>query len=79
MITASVYGRLGGNPVTRTTASGKEMVTGSICVDVARPSDSEDAEWVSLVAFGTPAETLAKHRKGDLRDGAPLPEALYGS
>jgi single-strand DNA-binding protein len=67
VITAAAYGRLGADPVSRTTAAGKDMVTGALAVDVARPpSESDDTEWIGIVAFGAVANTLLLHRKGDL-------------
>ena len=66
MITASCYGRLGADPVARTTASGKEMVTASVCIDVSRSGQGEDAEWINIAAFGAVAQTLSQHQKGDL-------------
>jgi single-strand DNA-binding protein len=66
MISAAVYGRLGADPVNRTTASGKEMVTALICVDVARPGEGKDTEWVNIAAFAAVAARLAQHKRGDL-------------
>ena len=40
------------------------MVTASMVVDLGR--DAEAPEWFSLIAFGTAAEVLAKHGKGDM-------------
>ncbi|MFN4089346.1 MAG: single-stranded DNA-binding protein [Alphaproteobacteria bacterium] len=67
MIRASLYGRLGGDPVERTTSNGNTMVTASLAVDVARyGSGDEDSEWFSVAAFGTVGEALKRHQKGDL-------------
>ena len=66
MIRASVYGRLGGDPVERETRSSKEMVTVSLAVNVARPDADADTEWFSLVAFGRAAKDMMRHAKGDL-------------
>jgi len=67
MIRASIYGRLGADAVARNTRAGKAMATATMAVNVARPgSDSEDTEWVSLVAFGATGDTLLRHQKGDL-------------
>lgn len=66
MIRASLYGRLGGDPVERETRSGKPMATVSIAVNVARPDADPDTEWFSLIAFGQAAKDLLRHAKGDL-------------
>ncbi len=66
MIRASIYGRLGGDPVERATSNGKTMVTASLAVNAARQGTDEDPEWFSLVAFGRTADALVRHAKGDL-------------
>ena len=66
MIRASIYGRLGGDPVARETRSGKEMVTVSLAVNAARPDADADTEWFSLIAFGRAAKDMMRHAKGDL-------------
>ena len=66
MIRASVYGRLGADPVERETRNGKAMVTASLAVNAGRPDADEETVWFSLAAFGRTAETLARHAKGDL-------------
>ena len=66
MIRASVYGRLGADPVERETRNGKAMVTVSLAVSAGRPDADEETVWFSLAAFGRAAETLARHAKGDL-------------
>ena len=66
MIRASIYGRLGGDPIERQTRSGKPMVTASLAVDVGRNVADDDTEWFGPVGFGNVAETLGRHRKGDL-------------
>jgi hypothetical protein len=60
---ASIYGRLGADPVRRATRTGGAMATASVAVNVARGGD---AEWVSVLAFGATAEVLSRHRKGDV-------------
>jgi single-strand DNA-binding protein len=65
MIHASIRGRLGGDPVQRETRAGKEMVTASAAVDVAKPGEEPVSEWISIVAFGAVAKLLAQHAKGD--------------
>ncbi len=66
MIRASIYGRLGADPVERETRNGKAMVTVSLAVSAGRPDADEETVWFSLAAFGRAAETLARHAKGDL-------------
>ena len=66
MIRASVYGRLGGDPVERETRTGKEMVTVSCAVNAGRPDADEETQWFNLIAFGRAAKDLARHAKGDL-------------
>ncbi len=66
MIRASIYGRLGADPVERQTRNGKAMVTASLAVSAGRPDADEETVWFSLAAFGRTAETLARHAKGDL-------------
>jgi single stranded DNA-binding protein len=63
----ALYGRLGRDPETSTAASGKDWTSATMAVDVT-PSNAEDAAtwWVRVAAFGRQAETLARHRKGDL-------------
>ncbi len=66
MIRASLYGRLGADPIERETRNGKAMVTVSLAVSAGRPDADEETVWFSLAAFGRTAETLARHAKGDL-------------
>ena len=66
MIQASIYGRLGGDPVHRETRNGNAMATASLAVNVARAGADEDTAWFSLAAFGKTGEALVRHRKGDL-------------
>ncbi len=66
MIQASIYGRLGGDPVERETRNGNAMATASLAVNVARASADEDTAWFSLAAFGKTGEALLRHQKGDL-------------
>ena len=66
MIRASIYGRLGGDPVERNTRNGNVMMTVSLAVNAARHGAEEETVWISLAAFGRAAEALARHQKGDL-------------
>ncbi len=66
MIRASLYGRLGADPVERETRNGKEMVTVSLAVNAGRPDVGEETQWFNLVAFGRAAKDMMRHAKGDL-------------
>ncbi len=66
MIRASIYGRLGADPVERTTRNGKSMVTASLAVSAGRPDADQETQWFNLVAFGRAGEDLMRHQKGDL-------------
>ncbi len=66
MIQASIYGRLGADPVERETRNGKAMVTASLAVNAGRPDADEETVWISLAAFGRAGKALARHAKGDL-------------
>ncbi len=66
MIRASIYGRLGADPVERQTKNGKVMVTASLAVSAGRPDADQETQWFNLIAFGRAAEALARHAKGDL-------------
>ena len=66
MIQASIYGRLGGDPIERQTRNGNSMTTVSIAVNAARHGADEETVWFSVAAFGRTGETLLRHAKGDL-------------
>jgi len=67
MLITSLYGRLGADPVARTTKGGKAMTTVSVAVDVAPWNADEPATlWVSVLAFGTQAEALLRASKGQM-------------
>ncbi len=66
MIRASLYGRVGADPVERETRNGKEMVTVSLAVNAGRPDVGEETQWFNLVAFGRAAKDMMRHAKGDL-------------
>jgi single-strand DNA-binding protein len=65
MIRISAYGRLGGDPVARTTKTGKSMITGTLAVSVGRSGEPEATEWFGLTSFGQAGEELGRHSKGD--------------
>ena len=61
------YGRLGKDPVRRTTKSGELMVTASLALNVDRITDDRQIApwWLNLVAFGAQAESLERHKRGE--------------
>ncbi len=66
MIRASIYGRLGADPVELQTKNGNVMATASLAVSAGRPDADEETQWFNLIAFGRAAKDLARHTKGDL-------------
>ena len=62
----SAYGRLGQEPKSITTQSGKPMAVGSLAVTVPARGDEDATLWLGVVAFGSQAETLLSHAKGDM-------------
>lgn len=62
---ASIHGRLGSDPKASTTQAGKEMTRANIAVDVTGRDGEEQTLWVSILAFGKVAETLARAAKGE--------------
>ncbi len=63
---ASAYGRLGKAPKAITTQSGKPMASASLAVNVSTARDPDATHWLPLLAFGSQAETLARHQQGDM-------------
>lgn len=61
---AAVYGRLGGEPVMRQSASGTNWATASLAVQLDE-SEGSAATWIGVRAFGRDADVLVKHNKGD--------------
>jgi single-strand DNA-binding protein len=62
---AVMTGKIGSDPVLRSTKSGSPMVTTSILVAVNRPGDPPDSQWFGVAAFGALAELLGGFAKGD--------------
>lgn len=60
----AAYGRLGADPVQRTSQAGKTWATATIAVTTGE--DDAPPLWLAVVAFGKVAEALARHTKGDL-------------
>lgn len=66
MFQVAAYGRLGGDPRSIDTSSGKAMAVASIAVDVAeRGTEDPEPEWLGVVAFGGLADKLLQHAKGE--------------
>jgi len=64
---ASVYGRLGTDPVARQSKAGKDMATASLVVDLTGYNAEEPAsQWFNVLAFGTAAEALLRGGKGEM-------------
>lgn len=61
---ASIYGRLGQDPRSIDTKSGKTMVVASVAVSIGE--HDEPPLWVGIMAFGRVADDLLRHAKGDL-------------
>jgi single-strand DNA-binding protein len=66
MIRASIYGRLGADPVERETRTGKAMATASLAVSAGRHDAGKETVWFNLAAFGRAGKDLMRHQKGDL-------------
>lgn len=64
----SAYGRLVADPQSRTTANGKQMAMARLAVALPchTAQNNEATYWLGVVAFGSQANTLAKHHKGDM-------------
>ena len=78
MIKASLYGRLGADPIERQTRNGGTMATANIAVNAGR--DGDETQWFSLVAFGKTGDSLMRHAKGDLLAAmGPLYRSRYTS
>lgn len=63
---ASIHGRVGQDPVERTTKSGAAMTTVSVAVDVAGKDAEPTTLWVSVLAFGAASEALLRAQKGEM-------------
>ena len=61
-----IHGRIGQDPVTSQTKTGKPMTRCSVAVDVTGHNASdEESVWVSVMAFNRVADDLARSRKGE--------------
>jgi single-strand DNA-binding protein len=64
---AALYGRLGADPVQRTSQAGKPWATATLAVDLGSGEDHDSPpQWFGVVAFGRAAEQLCRLSKGDL-------------
>ena len=66
MMQLAAYGRLGADPKSITTKTGKAMTVVSIAVELSDRDGEAQTEWLGIVAFGRVAETLLEQSKGDL-------------
>ena len=67
MIQASIHGRLGQDPVTSQTQTGKPTTRCSIVVDVtSHNATDEESVWVGVMAFNRVADDLARAEKGQM-------------
>jgi single-strand DNA-binding protein len=64
MMIVSAYGRLGQDPRSIQTKSGKPMCVSSVAVEITA-REGQATQWLGLVAFGGVADNLARHAKGD--------------
>ena len=64
----SVYGRLVDDPQTKQTSKGIPMTLARMAVSLpcSQSDDGQATMWLSVLAFGRQADTLAKHHKGEL-------------
>ena len=64
----AIHGRLGAEPVQRTSSSGTVWATASVAVSIDPSQQDGNAvnEWFGIVAFGRVAESLCRHKKGDM-------------
>lgn len=66
-IMASIHGRIGGEPVTSETKTGKPMTRLSVAVDVAGHTATDpETIWIGVMAFNRVADTLARASKGEM-------------
>ncbi len=62
----AVHGRLGGDPKEIPTKTGTPMAVCSIAVSLDTRGEEQETEWFGLVAFGKVAESLLRHKRGDM-------------
>ncbi len=62
---AAIHGRLGGDPREIPTRGQTLMVSGSVAVKI-QTRDNEETLWLGLLAFGKQAESLLRHKSGDM-------------
>lgn len=65
MNNVSIIGRLGQDPETRTTTSGKTVANFSIAIE-NRFRDTGEPDWVTIEVWGKTADVITQHKtKGD--------------
>ena len=64
----AIHGRLGAEPVQRTSSKGTVWATASVAVtvDTSQKDGETVTEWFNLIAFGRVAESLCRHKQGDM-------------
>lgn len=66
MMLVSAYGRLGQDPRSIETKSGKPMCVTSMAVELQDKDGESHTQWLNVVGFGKSADLLSKQKKGDL-------------
>ena len=63
----AAHGRLGADPHSIETKTGRAMATATLAVDAADKREGDDGPplWLGLVAFGSLADRLLEQHKGD--------------
>jgi single-strand DNA-binding protein len=66
MLITNLCGRLGNDPVARTTKSGTAMNNTGVAVDLSGKDAEPQTLWVNLLWFGYQIETLLRASKGEM-------------
>jgi single-strand DNA-binding protein len=66
MMQIAAHGRLGQDPKEITTKTGTKMAVATIAVTLDTRGEDQETEWFGLVAFGKLAESLLRHKRGDM-------------
>ena len=66
MMQVAAYGRLGQDPKSIETRSGKAMAVTSMALDLLDKDGESHTQWLNVVTFGKVADLLYKQKKGDL-------------
>ena len=64
----AAYGRLVDDPQVKQTSKGTPMTLARMAVSLpcSQAQDGQATLWLSVIAFGKQADSLAKHQKGDV-------------